>query len=106
MNWLAVAMEASERAHVRIFWSKGSVSGKLGSMYVMDFVIRRYLSVNARILLNSLVRNGIAFLSAGVLAATPRVSCDRPVLGSESGITDRFKIVARQSLWNYLRLPP
>jgi hypothetical protein len=47
MNWLAVTVEASELAHVRIFWSKGSV---LGSMYVMDCVIWRYLSVNARIL--------------------------------------------------------
>jgi hypothetical protein len=67
---LAVAMEASECAHVRIFWSKGKLSRELGSMYVLDFVIWRYLSVNARILLNSFVRNGSAFLSAGVLAPT------------------------------------
>jgi len=39
-------------------------------MYVRPgFVFWSYLSVNARILLNSFVRNGSAFLSAGVLAA-------------------------------------
>ena len=30
MKWLAVAMEAGEPAHVRIFWSKGSLSRVLG----------------------------------------------------------------------------
>jgi hypothetical protein len=39
-------------------------------MYVMDFVIWRHLSVNARILLNWFARNGTAFMSASVLAAT------------------------------------
>jgi len=38
-------------------------------MYVMDFVIWRHLSVNARILLNWFVRNGTTFMSASVLAA-------------------------------------
>jgi len=39
-------------------------------MDVLNFVIGRYLSVKARVLLNAFVRNGSAFLSAGGLAAT------------------------------------
>jgi len=77
-------------------------------MYVMDFVIWRHLSVNARILLNWFVRNGTAFMSASVLAATASLTTCwaglrwAGIQSSESGITDRVKIVAKQSL---LELP-
>jgi hypothetical protein len=36
-------MEASECAHVAIFWSKGSLSRELGTMYVLDFLIWRFV---------------------------------------------------------------